>query len=142
MDEDFTKTLIYYYTKQKKDCMLISGIIIAFEFCLSVYRKCINVAFPFSSFSNFNRLLLLVQKTNSWCLIYISMVKAAKLQMSGGSGENKDPNLPTTFQRIHEMIGAPIMKEIEDYRKQNPNKYRVSSTGSMASPDGAPLIVL
>lgn len=74
------------------------------------------------------------------------MVSAAKSPLShvntGGSGENKDPNLPTTFQRIHEMIGAPILKEIEEYQKQNLNKRVISSTGSMASPDGAPLIVL
>lgn len=112
---------------------------------LCLYINCINVAFPFSSFL-LHFLPLLVQKT-FWCLL--TMVKAAKLANSnvstsnaGGTGENKDPNLPTTFQRIHEMIGAPIIKEIEEYQKQNPNKRTVSSTGSMASPDGPPLIVL
>lgn len=72
-------------------------------------------------------------------------MKAAKISnvstnnASGGTGENKD--LPTTFERIHHMIGAPIIKEIEEYQKQNHNKRAISSTGSLASPDGAPLIV-
>jgi len=65
--------------------------------------------------------------------------------------ENKDPNAivrngqasssSSAFQRIHEKIGAPILKEIQDYQKQH---TLTSDTGAAVKPpvDGAPLIVL
>lgn len=67
--------------------------------------------------------------------------------MSSRLSENKDPNAASfsaslqtsAFQRIHEKIGAPIIKEIEDYKKL---QCHTKAAASASSGDGAPLIVL